>query len=266
VIKARAVPEKIGEFALVAEIGKGTMGTVYRVKNSKGDLFVLKLPHPEVFADTGFRSRFLRDADIVGTFNHPGVVKMYEYRMKQGAQPYICFEHVQAQSLRAFMKKNPSLPLKVTAKIVTDLALALGYAHSKGIIHRYIKPENIMITDSHEVKLTDLGIPGAMDLKTPEAAAAVAASASSYLSPEQIEKKEADVRSDLYSLGVIFYELLTAQLPSREDGAGEPLPASSHNALISPEMEAIVMKLIRKNPRERYEAAAALIKDLKAFL
>lgn len=267
--------KKIGEYILVDEIGKGTLATVYRVKNDKGELFAMKVPSPQISTDPRFKTRFLREAPTLKTLNHPGVAKMYGYRLGGRGKTYICFEYVEGQSLRALLQENPVQPLRVVIKMISDIAAALAYAHSKRIIHRDVRPENIILTESNEVKITDFGIARALDSKALTSSGSTVIANPSYLPPEQIQTSHVDSRADLYSLGVMFYELLTARLPFQGENplmtiqklvSEEPCPPRTHNALIPEEIESVVMKLLRKDPGERYATADEVSRELRQFL
>jgi len=131
------VPEKIAGYTVLSKLGQGGMASVFKVKDSHGDIYALKVPHPHIFTIPEFRARFLREAEIIRELHHPNIVRMYDYSLGEGSTtPYICLEFVTGISLKTYMDDNPSLPLKKVLSIIMDVASALGYAHSKGIVHR----------------------------------------------------------------------------------------------------------------------------------
>jgi hypothetical protein len=269
------VPEKIGDYTVLGKLGQGGMATVYRVQSGAGDIFALKVPHAHVFEIPEFKNRFLREADIIKSLHHPHIVRMFDYGVGENySVPYICMEFVEGMSLKSFMDKNPSLPIKKAAGIITDVASALGYAHERGIVHRDIKPENVMITKKNEIKLMDLGIARTKGSKT-LTATGMTLGTPYYMAPEQVESKSVDKRADLYSLGVVLYELLTGKLPF---DAEEPInviimhlndtppPPRKHNSHIPPELELIVLRLLEKDPAHRFQSADELVSALQKYL
>jgi len=269
-----SMPQLIGPYTFVERLGQGGMATVYKVKDRYGDFYALKVPHPHIFNIPEFRARFIREAEIIKTLHHPNIVRLFDYgRGEDGETPYICMEFVTGKSLRDFIDENPVLPVARVVKIVSEIAGALGYAHSKGIIHRDVKPENVMMASNGVLKLMDLGIARATDKKTLTATGTTLGTPH-YIAPEQVEVKSVDGRADLYSLGVILYQMLTARLPFDAEEpvsiiimhvSEEPEPPSKHNALIPAGLEAIVMKLLEKEPHKRFQTAEELIEALKKF-
>jgi hypothetical protein len=265
------VPEKIAGYTVLSKLGQGGMASVFKVKDRHGDIYALKVPHLHIFTIPEFRARFLREAEIIRELHHPNIVRMYDYSLgEDSTTPYICLEFVTGISLKAYMDDNPSLPLKKVLSIIIDVASALGYAHSKGIVHRDVKPENIMMTDRRQIKLMDLGIARAAESKTLTATGTTLGTPY-YLAPEQVESKNVDGRADLYSLGVIFFELLTNRLPFDSSEAiniivmhvsEEPPSPRSFNALIPDGVERCVLKLLAKRPSDRYQTAEELVSYL----
>jgi tRNA A-37 threonylcarbamoyl transferase component Bud32 len=269
------IPQTIGKFAVIERIGQGGMATVFKVQDSFGDVFALKVPHSHIFNIPEFRQRFLREAEIVKSLHHPNIVRMYDYSLGEDYTiPYIAFEFVTGMTLKQFIEKNPALAIKRAAGFIIDIASALSYAHSKGVIHRDLKPENIMVGKSFEIKLMDLGIARATDSQKLTRTDATLGTPG-YIAPEQIESREIDHRCDLYSLGIMLYELLTAKLPFV---SAEPInvilmhlkepppPPRLHNAHIPVALEDIVLKLLEKDPANRIQTADELIAVLKPFL
>ena len=271
--KVRKAGDTIRHYTIVDEIGHGRMATTYRVKNNKGGLFVLKLLHPELFDDLTFRIRIQREVSTLMGLYHPGIVRMYGSWMKEREEFYLCYEYIEGQSLRTFLQKNPLPSQEATVGMIIDSAAALGFAHSKGIVHRDVRPENIMLTRKNAVRLTDFGLARDFDLKTLTDSDAVPGKGC-YLSPEQADSGRVDSQSDLYALGVIFYEMLAGRPPFQDEDAlktvrmhvcSEPCSPRCHNESIPDEIDAVVMKLLRKDPRERFNTAEEMIGLLRKY-
>jgi tRNA A-37 threonylcarbamoyl transferase component Bud32 len=268
------LPRMAGPYSILSRLGQGGMATVYKVRDNHGDIYALKVPHPHIFNIPEFKARFFREAEIIKSLHHPGIVRLYDYGGGEGDEtPYICMEFVTGKSLRTFLEENQVLPVSYIARTISEIAGALGYAHSKGITHRDIKPDNIMITQKGQIKVMDLGIARAADQKTLTATGATLGTPH-YIAPEQVEMKRIDGRADLYSLGVIMYQMLTARFPFDADEpikiiimhiSDEPTPPSAYNRLIPADIEAIVMKMMSKNPDDRFQTAEELIAALKTF-
>jgi tRNA A-37 threonylcarbamoyl transferase component Bud32 len=267
--------EKVGQYDVLERIGQGGMATVYKVKDGYGDVYALKVPHAHIFNVPEFKARFIREAEMIKTLHHPNIVRMYDYSTGEDrSMPYICMEYVTGTSLKTFMANNPSLPLKRVVRIVSDVASALGYAHSQGIVHRDIKPENIMFTGKNEIKIMDLGIARSSDAKTLTATGTTLGTPY-YLAPEQIESKNVDGRADLYSLGVVFYEMICQRPPFDSEEpvniivmhvTQAPDPPSKYNALIPHGIERIILKMLEKRPDDRFQTAEDVVKALQPFL
>jgi hypothetical protein len=274
VTRLDGIPQAIGKFAVLEKIGQGGMATVFKVQDSYGDIFALKVPHFHIFDIPEFKQRFIREAEIVKNLHHPHIVRMYDYSLGEDYTiPYICFEFVTGVTLKHFIEKNPAMAFNRAATFIIDIASALSYAHSKGVIHRDLKPENVMIGKSFEIKLMDLGIARAADSQQLTRTDATLGTPG-YIAPEQIESRDIDHRCDLYSLGIILYELLTGRLPFVSPEPinvvlmhlkERPAPPTSYNAQIPKPLEAIVLRLLEKNPAERIQSAEELINQLRPF-
>jgi serine/threonine-protein kinase len=266
------VGESFGDFTLTRLLGKGGMAVVFRAER-RGETFALKRPLSSLLEDGEFLERFLREAEIGRTLHHPNIVRIYERGEVEGI-PYFTMELVEGQTLQTEIRSGGALEPRRAASIVAQVAEALDYAHLKGVVHRDLKPSNIMIDAAGTVRVMDYGIARARRfegltltgsfLGTPD-----------YAPPETVEGGVADGRSDLYSLGVIFYECLTGQklFPAdtpfailRRHCDEEPLPPSLVNAAVPGPLEAIVLRLLRKAPAERHPDAETLLLDLRDFL
>lgn len=265
---------EIGDYKVIDRLGRGGMATVYKVKDKYGDIYALKVPHPHIFEDAEFKKRFLREAKHIQSLNHPNIVRMFDYSIgRDDSTPFICLEFVDGVTLKSFMEKNPMLPMGVTLRIASQIASALGFAHSKGIIHRDIKPENIMVTKKNEIKIMDLGISRGADSTTLTSSSATIGTPY-YLAPEQVQSSMVDARADLYSLGVIMYEMLTARLPFASENPVEiimkkmaeaPPPPRRFNALIPGDIEKIVLKLMETDPAKRFQSARELLEAIETL-
>lgn len=274
-IPVEGVTGQIERFAVLEKIGQGGFASVYKVADEHGDIYALKVPHYHIFDIPEYKTRFKREAEIIKGLHHPGIVRMYDYSLGENYTiPYICFEFVTGTSLKSVIERNRVLPIKRIVRIITDIAEALEYAHAKGIVHRDIKPENVMLSKRNEVKVMDLGIARSTGAATLTSTGATLGTPF-YIAPEQIESSEVDGRADLYSLGVLLYEMLTGHLPFFAETAVNvilmhlneaPKPPSSFNIPIPAELEGIVLKLMEKKPEHRFHTARELIDALKPFL
>jgi serine/threonine protein kinase len=264
--------QPFGEYRLLGVLGRGGMAVVYRA-DRRGEVSALKRPLPGVLDDPEFVQRFLREADIGRTLHHPNIVRILD-RGEVDTVPYFTMELIAGQTLMERLRVGGALEPREGAVVVAAVGEALDYAHMKGVVHRDLKPSNVMIGDDGIVKVTDYGIARARRfegltitgsfLGTPE-----------YVAPETIEGVPADGRSDLYSLGVLFYEVLTGRRPFAADTpfailrrhlTEEPVPPSLVEPRVPKELEAIVLRLLRKDPAERYAGAEELVVDLRDFL
>ena len=252
-------------------LGEGGMAKVFR-----GDDRVLnrtiavKILSPQFAEDQQFVDRFRREAQSAAGLNHPNVVSVYDSG-SQGNVHYIVMEYVQGRTLRDVIRQDGRLLPERVTEIAESVALALAAAHDKGLVHRDIKPGNIMLTGDGQVKVMDFGIARATSSDTITQTAAVLGTAS-YLSPEQAQGEPVDGRSDIYSLGVVLYELLTGRPPFSGDSpvtiaykhvTEDPVEPGRLNPDVSDALDAIVMKAMAKNPDHRYQTAAEIGDDLR---
>lgn len=268
------MPQRVGNYRMLEKIGDGGMASVYKVVDRFGDIYALKIPHAHVFTIPEYRERFIREAEIIKMLNHPNIVRMYDYSLGEDYSiPYICLEYVTGATLKQYLTRHPDTSKKSLVGIVIQVAEALRYAHSKGIIHRDVKPENVMITSKNEIKLMDLGI--AKQTQMPGVTATgISLGTPYYMPPEQIESRPVDGRADLYSLGAMLYEMLTGKPPFDADSpieiavkhlTEEPPAPSSLQPTIPKKLDAVILKLLEKDPARRYQSAAELIEVLGGF-
>lgn len=265
------VNRSIDHFKIQRLLGKGGMGSVYLAHDSKlGRDVALKVMHPRFAKESSFRKRFLDEARATAKLNHPGIVQVYEF--KSSPQLYIVMEFIQGGNLQEMLDdlraQNRWLPLEEAIELIQQVGFALDYAHKQGILHRDIKPDNIMLKrDSGVIQpvITDLGLAQMAGAK------GEASGTPAYMSPEQAMGKDLDRRSDAYSLGVLLYELCVGRLPfpartlaeAREYHGRKRVPApKSIHAELPTALEEIIQKALKKNPRDRFNST----KDLAAAL
>lgn len=264
-----------GRYEIIGELGKGSMGVVYRAHDPQiGRDIALKVLRPDRVSSEDFVQRFMKEARAIGRMSHPNIVTVYDVGDDQGTV-YIAMEFLEGVPLNAYAReKEPSG--EEIAEIGIQVAESLDYAHTRGIVHRDIKPQNIMVAPGGRVKLTDFGI---AHIEDPEASHQTQAGeilgTPNYMSPEQVMGKKVDGRSDLYSLGVILYELAAGVRPFK----GENLAAIFHaitgenparpdeiNPAVKKDLSDIVMCCLSKDPEGRYGTGHELADALKAFL
>ncbi|MFO1372221.1 MAG: serine/threonine-protein kinase [Candidatus Competibacteraceae bacterium] len=259
----------VGEYRLVDFLGAGGMGEVYRAIHPKlGRVVAVKiLTHAG--ADSSFVERFLNEARIQADLHHPNIATLYDF-IEANGRPCIIMEYVAGQSLDALIRANGVFPLSEAIFIFRAVLEAIGYIHNRGIIHRDIKPNNIKITTQGEVKLLDFGIAKAAYSPHLTMTGNVIGTMQ-YLSPEQIKGKTADVRADIWALGVLFYEMVTGISPFDATTLGEICekiskagyrPPSACNPAIPQEIESIIARCLRKNPTDRYPSVQSLRIDI----
>jgi serine/threonine protein kinase len=264
--------ESFGEYVLTAQLGRGGMAAVYRAERN-GEACALKLPLAGLLEDPHFRERFLREAAIGRTLHHPNIVRILEQGEVDGI-PFFTMELVPGTTLQDLLRRRRTLPVREATRLVAEVAEALDYAHLKGVVHRDLKPSNIMVTPEGTAKVMDYGIARARRFDGLTVTGAFMGTPD-YVTPEAAEGRPVDLRSDLYSLGVVFYEALTGVRPFAADTPfatirrhcdEPPRPPSEHRPEIPRELEAIVLRLLAKAPEDRYPGAEELLVDLRGFL
>jgi hypothetical protein len=278
-LETRARPTRVAEsqaqfgpFRLLAQLGRGGMATVFKAERG-GETIALKRPLGSFADDTEFLERFLREAEIGRTLHHPNIVRIFERGEVDGV-PYFTMELVAGETLQERLKSRGALAPAEAARLVVQVAEALDYAHLKGVVHRDLKPSNIMVLKDGAVKVMDYGIARARRFDGITVTGAFLGTPD-YVAPETAEGRGTDARSDLYSLGIVLYEALTGQRPFSADSAfvtlkkhctEPPTPPSVIAPGVPRELEAIVLKLLRKDPAERYASAEELILALRDYL
>jgi serine/threonine-protein kinase len=248
------------------------MAHVFRAERG-GEHVALKRPLPSMLDEPEFRERFLREAEIGRTLHHPNIIRIFERGDVSGV-PYFTMELVQGETLQARLRRTGAMRPRAAAELVSQVAEALDYAHLKGVVHRDLKPSNIMILREGIVKVMDYGIARARRFDGLTVTGAFLGTPD-YVAPETAEGKGTDARSDLYSLGVVFYEILTARKPFvgetpfatiRKHCSEPPTPPSTFAANLPPALEAIVLRLLAKQPGDRFPGAEELLIELRDFI
>jgi serine/threonine protein kinase len=266
---------KLGEYVLEKPIGRGAMGQVWLARQESLDRMVaVKVLPKQLARDQSFLARFEREAKTAASMVHPNVIQVYSFGIERNV-PYFAMEFVQGEDLSVKLRKGQNFSIKDATRITADVARALECAHEKGMVHRDIKPGNIMIAKNGTVKVMDFGLAKAASVKSFITQPGLIMGTPAYMSPEQGMGQELDVRSDMYSLGVVLYKLLTGQVPFNADTPTavifmhiyEPPPSIKElNPDVPDELVRITNKLMEKKPDARYPDPTALIADLEAFL
>jgi beta-lactam-binding protein with PASTA domain/tRNA A-37 threonylcarbamoyl transferase component Bud32 len=261
-----------GRYRVLEKIGTGGMAEVYLAYDTVLDRKVaVKVMHPKYAADESFVTRFRREAQAAANLNHPNIVSVYDWG-EEGGTYFIVMEHIVGDTLKALIKKRGALDITTAVDIAKQIARALAFAHKNGVVHRDIKPHNIIITHDGLAKVTDFGI--ARDKSSSLTDTGTVMGSVHYISPEQAQGLPATELSDIYSLGVMLYEMVTGNVPFEGDSAvsialkhanEQPAPPSALNPRVSPELEAIILKAMAKDPFERYQTADEMLADLRRY-
>jgi tRNA A-37 threonylcarbamoyl transferase component Bud32 len=268
----------LGNYRILGKIAAGGMATIYKVAHVKnGGMAVLKVPYDQFQHDRRFIERFRREAELGQKLLHDNIIRIYEYGTSKGGLTYIAMEYLPGIDLREYLDRHGAMPIKEAVRTVVQVCRALGYAHDKGVIHRDIKPENIMLPDKKgkgKVVLMDFGVAHTAYLGTVGTRSTYLGTPY-YMSPDQISRRKVDGRSDIYSLGVVFFEMLTGKRPfddvdplkvlikHRESPPPKP---RSLNRKIPVVLEKIVLKMLTKRPTDRYKTVTALVSALKRYM
>ena len=260
-------------YEIQREIAQGGMAEVYLAHDQLLNRPVaLKALFPQYAREPSFVERFRREAQAAANLNHPNIVAIYDWGQEDGTY-FIVMEYVEGRSLRDLIRSEAPLDPSLAAEIAAEIASALGFAHRNGVVHRDVKPGNVLLTQTGTVKVTDFGIAraGASDGLTQTGSVMGTAT---YFSPEQAQGLAVDGRSDVYALGVVLYEMITGVAPFTADSPvsvaykhvrEEPMPPSERTADVPPDLEQIIMAALTKLPENRYQTADDMRADLLRF-
>ena len=266
---------RFGRYEIDSEIGRGAMGIVYKARDPQIDRWValktIPLHSQQTEMVEEFRKRFLNEAQAVGRLHHPGIVAVYDVgEDEQHHDPYIVLEYVAGEALNKLLSRDRRLSLARALQLAEEIAEALDYAHLQGVVHRDIKPGNILLTPEGHAKLADFGI-AKMDLSHTTLPGKVLGTPA-YMAPEQLEGGKTDGRSDLFSLGVILYAMVTGRSPFRGDNSSavchkvvnlNPPPPSAVNVDLPKELDPVVARALAKKPSKRYERGAEFAEAIR---
>ncbi len=262
-----------GRYQVLDKVGAGGMATVYRgMDQVLGRTVAIKTMLPQYATDPSFAARFKQEAQAAAALNSPYIVSVYDWG-KDGDTYYIIMEYLRGTDLKSGIRKHGALDCKKVAQIGSQIAQALSVAHNHDIIHRDIKPQNIMVQPSGNIKVMDFGIARAKNshLTTDNSVLGTA----HYVSPEQTQGKPLGPTTDLYSLGIVMYEAATGRVPFDGDNAvtvamkqvtEQPVPPSQINPNVDPQIEAIILKCMQKDPKDRFQTADELYHTLHDYL
>ena len=272
---AKQETRRFGRYEIVAELGRGAMGVVYKARDPQIDrpvalkTFSMLGQQPE--EEEEFRQRFVFEARAAGRLNHPGIVTIFDVgESPEDKSPYIVLEFVAGESLSKILSREKKLSITLALQLAEQLADALDYAHAQGVVHRDIKPANILVTKDGQAKIADFGIAklNLSQLTVPGKVLGTPA----YMAPEQLSGEGVDGRSDIFSLGVILYAMVTGHSPFHGNSATtvcfkvvnrDPVPASAFDLDLPQTLDAVIFRAMAKDPADRYQTGAEFANDLR---
>ncbi len=264
--------ERLDHYELTDLLARSGMASIFRAVDSRsGETVALKVPHMQYESDVGFFERFRREEQIGQKLEHPNIVRVLP--SEERSRMYLVMEFAEGRSLRALLGNRRKLPQEEALAIARQIGSALVYMHEHGVVHRDLKPDNVLVNAEGRIKLLDFGI--AMD----EAARRLTwfglsppIGTPDYMAPEQVRGKRGDARTDIYALGTILYELLTGETPFVAGNAhammrakleADPRPPRELVPTLDPKVEEIILRAIERSPRERYGTAKEMLADLE---
>jgi serine/threonine-protein kinase len=264
--------DTLDHYRLDKMVARSGMSTLYRATDLKdGKQVAIKIPHEELEADPILVERFKREALIGQELDHPGLVKTYNSEAR--SRTYMVIEWVDGRLLRSILSHERTLPVDRAVKLTLSICDALDYMHKHGVVHRDLKPENIMVDEQDRIKLIDFGIAMKEDARRlTYAGPSPLLGTPDYISPEQVKGQRGDQRSDIYSLGIMFYEMLTGETPfggpnplavMNERLMADPKPARKLRPEISAQLQEILNRAMEREPRHRYATASEMAWELE---
>jgi serine/threonine-protein kinase len=265
------VGDHLDHYRIDALVARSGMASIFRATNlNDGCPVAIKIPHPEVESDPALFDRFRREEEIGHLMDHPGVMKVLSDDDR--SQVYMVMEWVDGHLLRHLLAEQPKLPPERAIRITLRILDALDYIHSRGVVHRDMKPENVMLDEHDHIKLIDFGIAGnAGARRLTFAKFSPTIGTPDYISPEQVKGKRGDARSDLYAVGVMLYEMLTGKVPfsganpllvMNDRVLNNPVPPREVDPAITPQLQEIIYRALERDPRNRYASARDFARDL----
>jgi len=264
--------DQLDHYQINDVVATSGMATVFRARDlDTGRLVAIKVPHPEIESDPALYDRFLREEEIGQKIDHPGVMKVFANPDR--SQVYMVMEWIEGRLLRQILNEEKKLPVERAVKLTVRICDALEHIHANGVVHRDLKPENIMVDNQDNIRLIDFGIAGnagsrrltfanfSRNMGTPD-----------YISPEQVRGKRGDARSDVYSLGVMLYEMLTGKVPFSGPNAfavmndrlvNQIVPPRNLEPSITPQLQEILYRALEREPKNRYHSAREFAHDLE---
>jgi eukaryotic-like serine/threonine-protein kinase len=266
------IGDKLDGYRIESLVARSGMACIYRATDlENGHTVAIKVPHFEVEADPLLFDRFQREEEIGLKLDHPGVMTVF--KREDPSQIYMVMEWVDGQHLRRILTEEKKLSIERAVCITLNICDALNYVHGRGVVHRDLKPENIMVDSEDRIKLIDFGIASnARARRLTFGKLTRTMGTADYISPEQVKSNRSDARSDLYALGVMFYEMLTGEVPFHGPNPlavmndrllNDPIPPREVNPEISPQIQEIIYRALERNPVNRYASAREFATDLR---
>ncbi len=264
-----------GRFELEELVGSGGMSSVFRARDRVLERDVaLKILHDRLVAEQDVVDRFSREAKLVAGLSHRNIVGVIDRGDYEG-KPYIVFEYIPGENLKQLVQREGPLPVARALELAIEIARGLAFAHEQGFVHRDVKPQNVLLNGKGEAKVTDFGIARPLEVQDGETQTGTVLGTCDYISPEQAQGRRVDAQSDVYSLGIVLYELLTAQVPFTGDNfvavamqhINTPAPRVSElRPDVPPRVDAAVARALAKDPAARFESMTAFCDELEACL
>jgi serine/threonine-protein kinase len=268
-----AIPKSVGRYEIVGEVGRGAMGVVYKATDPNiGRMVALKTMRVDVHGadEEEILRRFKHEAKLAGTMSHPSIVTVHDAGEDSGVF-FMAMEYLEGVTLHRVLKEKHVLPLPRVIEIAQHIGAGLDYAHSHGVIHRDVKPANIMCATNGSIKIMDFGIAKSGAGMT---SAGQVLGTPTYMSPEQVRGRQLDGRSDLFSVGVIFYDMVTGEKPFSGHNVTTiiyksmneaPIPPRDLDSGVHPAVSAVIIKALQKDPNDRYQSGAELVRELENY-